>query len=135
MAAIVDQRTRSRIMAAIGGKNTKPELTLRKALHAKWFRYRLHAGDVCGKPDLLLRKYNAVIFVHGCFWHRHTGCRYSSIPSTNREFWEYKLNSNVERDKKVLKELLDSGWCVAKVWECALKTHAEIEVSINTLSN
>ncbi len=134
MADIVDTKTRSRIMAAIGGKNTKPELTLRKALHSKGFRYRLHARDVYGKPDLLLRKYNAVIFVHGCFWHRHSGCRYSSLPVTNREFWENKLNSNVERDEKVLKELLESGWRVAKIWECALRTQAEVEVSLNSLT-
>ena len=135
MADIVDQKTRSRVMAAIGGKNTKPELTLRKALHAKGFRYRLHARDVSGKPDLLLKKYNVVVFVHGCFWHRHSSCRYSSLPSTNSVFWENKLNSNVRRDKKILKELLESGWRVAKIWECALRTQAEAEITIEILSD
>lgn len=122
------------MMAAIRGKNTKPEMVLRKALYAKGFRYRLHGKGIYGKPDLVLRKFNAVVFVHGCFWHQHSGCRYSSLPITNRDFWLNKLNSNVERDEKVMKELLESGWRVAKVWECALRTQVEVEVSLNSLT-
>ncbi len=130
MADIVDKQTRSRMMATIRSKDTKPEMALRKVLHARGLRYRLHVKNIFGKPDLVFKKFNAVVFVHGCFWHRHEDCRFSSIPSTRRTFWLNKLNSNVERDQIVLKKLLESGWRVAKVWECALKYPAEVDISV-----
>ena len=121
MTDIVDQKTRSRMMAGIRGKDTKPEMILRKALHARGLRYRLHAGDVYGRPDLVFPKYRAVVFVHGCFWHRHRGCRYVTTPATRPDFWKSKFVANVQRDKEVRQRLASNGWRVAVVWECALR--------------
>ena len=98
MTDIVDSQTRSRMMSGIRGKNTKPELALRRSLHALGFRYRLHAKGIPGKPDIVMPKYRAVIFVHGCFWHRHAGCRYATVPATRPEFWATKFDANVVRD-------------------------------------
>ena len=134
MVDTVDKETRSRMMAAIRGKDTKPEMVLRKALHTRGFRYRLHGKDIFGKPDLVLRKFNTVVFVHGCFWHQHSGCRYSSIPSSNRDFWLNKLNSNVARDQAVVNKLLESGWRIATVWECSLKTQNDVDISVEKLA-
>jgi DNA mismatch endonuclease (patch repair protein) len=117
---IVDAKTRSRMMAGIGGKDTKPELALRRALHARGFRYRLHDKRLPGRPDIVLPKYRAVIFVHGCFWHRHADCRYSATPKTRPEFCAEKFRGNVERDARNLCALQDAGWRTAVLWECAL---------------
>ncbi|MBX9665027.1 very short patch repair endonuclease [Novosphingobium sp.] len=121
MADIVDAETRSRLMAGIRSKNTKPELLLRRALHARGLRYRLHGAKLPGKPDLVFAKHQAVIFVHGCFWHRHSNCRFATTPSTRSEFWTAKFSANIERDKKNVAALLENGWRIATVWECALK--------------
>ena len=121
MTDIVDQATRSRMMAGIKGKNSRPEMVLRKALHARGLRYRLHARNVVGHPDLVLAKYSAVIFVHGCFWHRHEGCRFATTPATRPDFWRRKFEANVRRDDVVRRRLASSGWRVAIVWECALR--------------
>ena len=121
MADIVDAETRSRLMAGIRSKNTKPELLLRRALHARGLRYRLHGAKLPGKPDLVFAKHQAVIFVHGCFWHRHSNCRFATTPSTRSEFWTAKFSANIERDKKDVAALLENGWRIATVWECALK--------------
>lgn len=118
MTDIVDKKTRSRMMSGIGAKDTKPELALRRALHARGFRYRLHDKRLPGKPDIVLPRYNAVIFVHGCFWHRHPNCRYATTPATRPEFWAEKFRGNVERDKRNQAALKDLGWRVALVWEC-----------------
>lgn len=118
MADIVDRTTRSRMMSRIRGRDTKPELVLRSALHRRGFRYRVHVRDLPGCPDLVLRKYRAVIFVHGCFWHRHQGCKFATTPSSNTEFWSKKLGDTVERDERNCAKLSDSGWRVAIVWEC-----------------
>lgn len=118
---IVDKKTRSRMMAGIGGKDTRPEMILRKALHAQGLRYRIHVGDLVGRPDLVFPKYRAVVFVHGCFWHRHQGCRYATTPLTRPGFWKRKFVANVKRDQFVQHELLSGGWRVAIVWECALR--------------
>lgn len=118
---IVSKQIRSRMMGAIRGKNTKPELQVRQYLHARGFRYRLHSRDVAGSPDLTLRKHNCVIFVHGCFWHRHRGCRYATTPSTRNEFWTQKLDANRARDIASHERLLNEGWRIAVVWECALR--------------
>lgn len=115
----VDAATRSRIMASVGGKNTLPELRLRKSLHALGFRYRLHRRGLPGSPDIVLPKFKAVIFVHGCFWHAH-GCRLSKLPSTRTEFWEAKFQTNKARDERNVGELLAKGWRVAVVWQCSL---------------
>jgi DNA mismatch endonuclease (patch repair protein) len=118
---ITDQQTRSRKMAGIRGKDTKPELALRRALHARGFRLRLHLNAVHGRPDLVLPKYRAVVFVHGCFWHRRESCRYTITPSTRQKFWQGKFAANVARDAAVRGKLLKDGWRVATVWECALR--------------
>ena len=116
----VDRKTRSRIMASVGQRNTGPELRLRKALHRLGFRYRLNERNLPGSPDLVLPKYRAVIFVHGCYWHVH-GCKYSTIPSTRKEFWLEKFEANKKRDKAKIDSLLELGWRVLVVWECATK--------------
>jgi DNA mismatch endonuclease (patch repair protein) len=126
MTDIVDSETRSRMMAGIRGKDTKPELALRRSLHALGFRYRLHAKGIPGKPDLVLPKYRAVIFVHGCFWHRHPGCRYASTPAIRPEFWASKFSANVARDSAVRSALLLAGWRVATIWECAMRSETGV---------
>lgn len=120
MADIVDRATRSRMMAGIRGRDTRPELELRRALYRAGFRYRLHVRGLPGRPDLVLRKYNAVIFVHGCFWHGHD-CRYFRLPSTRRDFWARKIRGNRVRDRRNTNALLAEGWRVMTVWECALR--------------
>ena len=125
MADITDAGTRSRMMGAIKGKDTFPELSVRRALHAKGFRFRLHEKSLAGKPDLVLPKWKAVVFVHGCFWHQH-GCSNSNIPTTRREFWSEKLQSNVRRDGLHAKHLLDEGWRVAVVWECSIRQELKL---------
>ncbi len=108
------------MMAGITAKDTKPERALRRALHARGFRFRLHIRDLPGTPDLVLRRYGAVCFVHGCFWHRHPGFPYATTPATRPDFWQAKFKSNVERDRRSKRRLLEAGWRVAIVWECAL---------------
>lgn len=134
MTDIVDQQTRSRMMSGIRGKNTKPELALRRALHARGFRFRLHSKKVHGRPDLVLPKYHSVVFVHGCFWHRHEGCRYATTPATRSEFWQAKFAANVARDSVVRGALLDQGWRVATIWECALRKPEQVSVAADRLA-
>lgn len=121
MVDVVDKATRSRMMAGIRGANTKPEILLRRALHAAGFRYRLYAKELPGKPDMVFPRHNAVIFVHGCFWHCHSGCKWAANPSSNVEFWTQKLNGNVQRDIRNIESLRRLGWRVAQVWECATR--------------
>ena len=128
-ADIVDKATRSRMMAGIRGINTKPEISLRRAMHAAGFRYRLHAKDLPGKPDLVFPRYGAVVFVHGCFWHRHAGCRWATTPSTNVDFWREKFEQNMERDRRNIDTLHELGWRVALVWECALRLYPSEQIS------
>jgi len=108
-------------MSKIRSKNTKPEMTLRKALFARGFRYRVNVKKLPGKPDIVLRKYKTVIFIHGCFWHRHKGCKYAYTPKTNTEFWVDKTTSNNERDRKNTCKLTALGWNVLTVWECEIR--------------
>lgn len=115
------------MMAGIRGKNTRPELVLRRALHGLGLRYRLHSSAVVGKPDLIFPRYQAAIFVHGCFWHRHVGCRFTTTPATRPEFWQTKFDANLVRDADVRRQLLSAGWRVAVVWECALRRSEQIE--------
>ena len=125
MADIVTTEVRSRMMRGIKGKNTKPEIQLRKQLFKAGFRYRLHSKDLPGKPDIVLPKWNAVIFVHGCFWHRHKDCPFATTPSTRPEFWQQKFDDNVRRDARNQEALILSGWRVAIVWECGLRRDQE----------
>ncbi|UVM40083.1 very short patch repair endonuclease [Pseudomonas sp. B21-017] len=118
---VVDKVTRSRMMSGIRGKNTQPELKVRCFLHALGYRFRLHRKDLPGKPDIVLPKLMTCIFVHGCFWHRHPGCQYSTWPSTRSEFWNEKFKKNIDRDAKHQAALEAMGWIVLIVWECELK--------------
>lgn len=135
MTDIVDTATRSRMMSGIRGKNTKPEIVVRKALFAEGFRFRLHRRDLPGAPDIVLPRWRVVIFVHGCFWHRHHGCRYAKIPATRPVFWREKLDGNAQRDKRAIKMLLESGWRVLVVWECAVRDNKTPENLQDALSN
>jgi len=126
MPDVHDRATRSRNMSAIRGKDTKPELTIRKGLHARGFRYRLHDRKLPGRPDLVLPKYNAVIFINGCFWHGHD-CALFRWPGTRQEFWKEKIGANVARDQRNCTAIDDAGWRRAVIWECALKGPGRIE--------
>jgi len=114
-------------MSAIKSKNTKPEIAVRKMLHALGYRFRLHRKDLPGSPDIVLPKYKTVIFVHGCFWHRHENCKYASTPKTRKEFWENKFKENIERDLKTQNNLKSLGWKSEIIWECELKSIKEIK--------
>ena len=120
MVDVVTKAVRSRMMAGIKGKDTKPELLLRHNLHRRGFRYRLHARDLPGRPDLVFPRFQAVLFAHGCFWHGHD-CHLFRWPKTREEFWREKIKGNQLRDLANERFLLDTGWRVGKVWECALK--------------
>lgn len=120
MADVVDKDTRSRMMSGIRGKDTKPELAIRKALHARGFRFRLHAKGLPGKPDLIFQKYKAVIFVHGCFWHGHN-CKYFKVPQTRTNFWLEKIGQTRFRDERQELALRALGWRVMTVWECEIR--------------
>jgi len=134
MPDIVDAATRSRMMASIRGRDTLPEMRVRRALHRAGFRFRLHARALPGRPDLVLRKHRAVILVHGCFWHRHVGCRTASTPSANAGFWQAKFSANVARDARNRQALMDAGWRIAIVWECTLRPRLA-GATIETLSD
>ena len=115
------KETRSYVMSRIRGKDTKPEMLVRSYLFSRGMRFRKNDRRYPGSPDVVLPKYNTVVFVHGCFWHHHEGCRYATMPKSNVEYWEKKLYGNVERDKRNRKELEEMGWKVIIVWECELK--------------
>ncbi|MBS1532130.1 MAG: DNA mismatch endonuclease Vsr [Bacteroidetes bacterium] len=115
------KETRSYNMSRIRSKDTKPEMLVRRFLHKKGFRYRLHVKDLPGKPDIVLPKYKTVIFIHGCFWHGHEGCKYFVAPRSNREYWLPKIIRNIERDQTAERLLKIEGWKVLKAWECQLK--------------
>lgn len=120
MASSDSSSQRSRTMSRIRGKDTKIELAVRSEIHRRGYRYRLHARDLPGTPDLVLPRHRVVVFVNGCFWHAH-GCRLSQMPASNREFWAAKLTATVERDRRVRRELRSGGWRVATVWECVMR--------------
>ncbi|MFC0665639.1 very short patch repair endonuclease [Azotobacter chroococcum] len=118
---IVSKEVRSRMMAGIRGSDTSPEMRVRRLLHRHGFRYRLHQKGLPGKPDLVLARYRLCIFVHGCFWHRHPGCRYATTPRTRESFWQEKFAQNVARDARNRALLLDQGWRVFELWECGIR--------------
>ena len=126
---MVDKLTpdkRSRLMASIGQKNTKPELAVRSALHRLGYRFRLHRKDLPGRPDIVLPRYRVIILVHGCFWHQHRGCSLSSRPTTNSAFWQEKFRANKERDERNVRDLEAMGWRVHIIWECETKNRGEL---------
>lgn len=120
MTDFLSPAERSDRMSRIRGKDTKPEIALRKALHRLGLRYRLHGAGLPGKPDLVFPRYRTVVFVHGCFWHRHSGCNIATTPKSNTQFWLEKFEKNVERDARVVTQLQMMGWKVITVWECEL---------------
>jgi len=132
MADVHDKETRSYNMSQIKGKNTKPEMLVRKFLFSKGFRYRLHVKNLPGKPDLILPKYKTVIFINGCFWHGHQGCRYFVIPQTRTDWWLEKINRTRLRDQDNIVHLKALGWNVIIIWECQLKKEIE-QISLNQL--
>jgi DNA mismatch endonuclease (patch repair protein) len=121
MADVHNKATRSYNMSQIKGKNTKPEMLVRKFLHAQGFRYKLHDKALPGKPDLVLPKYKTVIFIHGCFWHGHEGCNYYVVPKTRTDWWLKKINGNIANDQKAMIALEKEGWKIITIWECDLK--------------
>ena len=121
MADVVDRETRKRMMSGIRGKDTRPEMLVRRALFAAGFRFRLHRADLPGSPDIVLPGRRVAIFVHGCFWHMHQGCRLARLPATRPEFWRGKLEGNVARDRWAVEALAADGWRVLVVWECATR--------------
>jgi DNA mismatch endonuclease, patch repair protein len=122
VADVHDKATRSYNMSRIKGKNTKPEMLVRKFLFSKGFRYRLHDKKLPGKPDIILPKYKTVIFIHGCFWHGHEGCKYYVVPKTRTDWWLTKISGNKENDTRKIKQLATEGWKVFQIWECELKS-------------
>ena len=118
MSDLVDSATRSRMMAGIRAKDTKPEMSVRKYLYSKKLRYRLHDPRLPGRPDIVLRRFKTVVEVRGCFWHSHPGCKFAVTPKSNIEFWQQKLKGNIERDRRNEAKLREDGWSVIIVWEC-----------------
>jgi len=131
----VSKEVRSRNMSAIRSKNTNPETVVRSLLFALGYRYRLHKKDLPGKPDIILKKHNTVIFVHGCFWHQHKECKRANIPKSNKKYWIPKLERNAERDKINKRELNRLGWNVITIWECETKDSGKITAELKKKLN
>ena len=126
---------RSRNMSAIKSKNTKPEIAVRKVLHSMGYRFRLHGKDLPGSPDIVLPKYKTVIFVHGCFWHRHENCKYASTPKTRQEFWNKKFKKNIERDLEIQENIKNIEWRSVVIWECETKNIDNLKEKIIDVFN
>ena len=124
MADTISREQRSRLMARIRSKDTTPELQMRSVLHRAGYRFRIHVGTLPGRPGSVMRRHRAVVFVHGCFWHRHRGCRIATMPKSRVGFWTRKFRANVARDRRHRKELEALGWKVIVVWECELRKSA-----------
>ena len=132
MADVHTKEVRSYNMSQIKSRNTKPEMLVRQFLHGHGFRYRLHVKDLPGKPDIVLPKYKTVIFVHGCFWHGHNGCKYYVVPKTKTEWWLTKINGNIANDSNAIKALKKDGWKILTFWECQLKP-ASLQKTLSSL--
>lgn len=135
MADVMTPEQRSRCMAAIKGKDTKPEMIVRKYLFSRGLRFRVQVRKLPGTPDIVLPKYKTAVFVNGCFWHGHEGCKYFRLPKSNVEFWKEKIERNIERDRESMQALLDLGWKVIRVWECELRNKANREAILNKIYN
>jgi DNA mismatch endonuclease (patch repair protein) len=135
MADTLEPSRRSSLMSRVTGKDTKPEMVVRRIAHALGLRFRLHKRDLPGRPDLVFPKHRLAVFVHGCFWHRHEGCRLASTPKTRAEFWQAKFDTNVARDVSAVEQLAASGWKVLVLWECetrdAVRTEAALRQAIH----
>lgn len=130
MTDVFTPEKRSWLMSRITGKNTKPEIMVRRMIYSMGYRYRLHVKELPGKPDIVFRSRCKVIFVHGCFWHGHKDCSRSHRPSSNAGFWNDKIKANMQRDEKVIRELKAAGWSVFVVWECQLCRPQEVEIRL-----
>lgn len=135
---IYSEKKRSEIMSKVLSKNTKPEIQVRSWLHRHGYRFRLHQRNLPGQPDIVMTKYKTIIFVHGCFWHQHLGCKKATIPKKNHNFWKQKLIRNVERDKEVIIELEKKGWNVIVIWECEVKANLDfimksVDISLKSI--
>lgn len=135
MADVKTPEQRSRNMAAVKGKDTKPEMIVRKYLFSRGLRFRIQVRKLSGTPDIVLPKYKTVIFVNGCFWHGHEGCKYFRLPKSNVEFWSEKIERNIERDRESMQALFDLGWKVIRVWECELRNKANREETLDGIYN
>lgn len=133
MVDIVDSSTRSKMMSAIKGRDTTPEILVRRFLHRAGLRYRLHPKTLPGKPDIVLSRWKTVVLVNGCFWHRHQDCRFATTPSTRTSFWEDKFSKNVQRDNRQIRELQALGWKVLVVWECEVKDENRLQRLLNEI--
>ncbi len=133
MADIVTREKRSQMMSGIRSKNTKPEIIVRSMLHSMGLRFRLHSKELPGSPDIVLPKHRAVVFVHGCFWHRHENCKYAYNPKSRIDFWQNKFFSNQERDRLNQKSLKSDGWRVIVIWECETKHCEKLERKLKRL--
>ncbi|MCE8005286.1 very short patch repair endonuclease [Billgrantia ethanolica] len=131
MVDSVDRETRSKIMGKVRNKDTGPEMTVRRLVHGAGYRYRLHGKKLPGKPDLVFKGRRKVIFVHGCFWHRHEGCPLARLPKSRLDFWLPKLEANRERDKRNEERLQEMGWAVLVIWECELKSPNSLLLKIS----
>lgn len=131
--AAVSPKSRSKIMASIRSKNTKPELAVRSALHRMGFRFRLHCSHLPGKPDMVLPKYKAIVWIHGCFWHGHSRCPIAKRPQTNVDYWRPKIDRNIARDRKNRGELKQRGWCNLVVWECETLNEQEFKRKMKSI--
>ena len=129
----ISSERRSWNMSRIRGANTKPELLVRKAAHALGLRFRIQRRDLPGRPDVVFPKHRLVLFVHGCFWHRHEGCKKATTPSTRTAFWQEKFDANVARDKRAVGELENLGWSVAVAWECQIGDFASAELTVRSI--
>lgn len=127
MADVHEPEVRSYNMSQIKGKDTKPELLVRKYIHANGFRYRLHVKKLPGKPDIVLTRHHTVIFIHGCFWHGHVGCKYFVVPKTRTKWWLKKINRNKKKDLECYSALQKEGWKIIIIWECELKKDKKVE--------
>lgn len=127
MTDIVNSETRSRMMAGIKGRDTRPEIAVRRYLHAAGLRFRVNDRRLPGTPDLVFRRWRVAVFVHGCFWHRHPGCPYTTTPATRAEFWSTKFNANMERDDRNLAALESLGWSALVIWECESRSESALD--------
>jgi DNA mismatch endonuclease, patch repair protein len=130
---VFSKEKRSEVMSRIRGKNTTPELKVRSMLHRMGYRFRLHVADLPGKPDIVLPRYKTVVFIHGCFWHRHRGCKLAYTPKTRAEFWARKLFENAKRDEEAALMLQALGWRVITIWECEVDKHEKLEWLANLI--
>lgn len=133
MADFLSPAERSERMSRIRGRNTKPEIVVRRLLHAAGLRFRLHARNLIGRPDIVLPRHRSIVFVHGCFWHRHAGCAVATMPKSNTRFWRSKFEANIQRDRRNRAKLRKLGWRVFVVWECQVSSRTKSQATVKRI--